>query len=227
LNKTTFKWTDYTWNPITGCLHGCEYCYARKKATNPFFSKGFPYGFKPTFYPDRLGQPLKLKKPSKIFTVDMGDMFGDWVPAQWILDILAVMEKCPQHTFQILTKNPKRLQGFTYPENVWLGITVDEQKRTAGIVDLLKANSTIHFVSFEPLLEKIDCELHGLDWIIIGARTKPLLQPQKEWVESILRQARELGIAVFLKNNLQWLVKIQEFPKTKIDGRCPLQHIAG
>lgn len=79
MNKTKIEWTDYTWNPITGCLHGCDYCYARKIAER--FPKAFPQGFAPAFHQERLQEPIKLKKPSKIFTVSMGDMFGDGLPA--------------------------------------------------------------------------------------------------------------------------------------------------
>jgi len=86
INCTGIEWTDYTWNPITGCLHGCPYCYAKKITKR--FPKNYPNGFNPTFYPERLDDPGKVKKPSMIFTVSMGDMFGSWVDIAWIEKII-------------------------------------------------------------------------------------------------------------------------------------------
>jgi protein gp37 len=108
MNRTKIEWTDYTWNPITGCLHGCEYCYARKIAAR--FKKVFPNGFEPTFHQERLRDPFDVKKPSKIFTVSMGDMFGEWVHGKWITQVFDVMGACNWHTFLVLTKNPKGIR---------------------------------------------------------------------------------------------------------------------
>ena len=86
MNKTKIEWTDYTWNSITGCEYNCFYCYARRIAMR------FNGHFKPTFHPDRITQPHKLKKPSKIFVCSMVDLFGDWIPDLWIEAVLATIK---------------------------------------------------------------------------------------------------------------------------------------
>jgi len=142
----------------------------------------------------------------------MGDLFGEWVPREWIEAVLHIVGKAYWHTFLFLTKNPKRYLDFQFPRNAWIGTTIDTQKRAENLKWLLQADATVKFVSFEPLFEKIDIDLHGVDWIIIGAQTKPEVQPPKEAVEKLLSQADELDIPVFMKNNLKFTVKRREFP---------------
>ena len=196
MNKSKIEWTDYTWNPVTGCLHGCNYCYARRIAERfgreyksfknnkglnildkPFESytkcmdisiDPYPYGFEPTFYKYRLDEPQKIKKPSKIFVSSMGDLFGDWVPDEWIGQILQVIEKCSQHKFLFLTKNPKRYldideQGFANPDRVWLGTTVTSNKDIDRALELLKLPKHYNtFLSIEPLLGPVDLDKYEL-----------------------------------------------------------------
>lgn len=227
MNRTKIEWTDFTWNPITGCLNSCPYCYARKIAKR--FPNIFPNGFKPTFHEDRLTEPYKLKKSSKIFTCSMGEIFGAWVPQEWVSKIFRVIIDCgpmstvkghPNHIFQILTKCPHNFSSFfailnyRLPPNMWLGVTIDRQnaayKKRFLTDGVLKGG--VKFISFEPLLEEINIDLEGIDWIIIGAQTNPYKPPRKEWVQKLIDQARELDIPVFLKDNLRWHEKIQEFP---------------
>lgn len=127
--KTKIDWCDSTWNPVTGCLNGCKYCYAEKIAnrfSDPsnrgllFLADDFtyetsikpkyayPYGFRPSFHRYRLDEPEKMKKSSKIFVVSMGDLFGDWVPDEWIQKVFDACKKAPWHKYLFLTKNPKR-----------------------------------------------------------------------------------------------------------------------
>lgn len=208
MNKTKIEYCNYTWNPVTGCLHACDYCYARRIALR------FWGNFAPKFHLERIYEPLKLREPSIIFAVDMGDLFGEWVPSKWIYDVLHVAEKACWHKFIFLTKNPKRLTEFVYPANVWLGVTVDRQKRVEGIKSLLATNAKVKFVSFEPLLENVNLDLNGLNWIIIGAQTNPERQPEKEWVDKLVTQARQNDIKVFMKNNLNFAPKFQELPES-------------
>ena len=222
MNKTKIEWTDYTWNPITGCHHGCPYCYARKKAENPFYKRAFPYGFEPHFYHERLNEPLKLKNPSKIFTVSMGDMFGDWVPKLWIDLIFDQMKQSPNHTFQILTKNPGRINkvvsGDMYSQNIWLGTSVEGNGIENRIHELKKVPQFHKFVSFEPLQGMIMSDLSGIEWVIIGAQTNPTKYPPSEAIQSVLYRAKD--IPVFFKNNMKGCPGVtdrmfrQEFPTT-------------
>lgn len=204
MNRTKIEWTDYTWNPITGCNHGCEYCYARKIAER--FPKAFPKGFEPAFHEDRLSEPRGLRKPAKIFTVSMGDMFGEWVPVRWIAPIFMVMNDCPQHTFQILTKNPKRINeiisGDLYTQNIWLGTSVENDNGLSRIDEIRKVPRFKKFVSFEPLLEDINPDLADIDWVIIGPQTNPDKLPEWDWVETIIEEADYQEIPIFVKNNI-------------------------
>ena len=196
LNKTKIEWTDYTWNPVTGCKHGCYYCYAKR------ISMRFRGHFEPTIHRERLMQPYKLKKPSKIFVCSMADLFGDWVPREWIETIIGTINLSPQHTFQFLTKNPKRYKEFTYPENVWLGVTVDHP--SSQRIDLLKRVwAPVRFISFEPILgdmSKLDLSL--IDLCIIGRDTSPGAEfPKKEWIDSVKHKN------IFLKNNIKECIR--------------------
>ena len=234
MNKTKIEWTDYTWNPISGCKRGCFYCYARKTAERFRGTKAFPNGFEPTFHKEKLKEPFKIRKRSKIFVCSMGEMFGPWVKMEWIMSILCVIRKS-YHTFQILTKYPERASYWNFPKNVWLGVTVENALELPRIHKLKKSNARIKFVSFEPLLssmqdpfyggyESLRMKLDGIDWVIIGAQTNPLRIPEKEWVKGIVEICKEKGIPVFTKDNLfrdqygyhfhpRWEEKIQEFPK--------------
>lgn len=214
MNRTKIEWTDYSWNPITGCLHGCWYCYARKLATR--FPKVFPNGFEPTFHPERLKEPWELKKPSKIFVCSVADLFAPWTPFMWRVQVLEAIEKCPiRHTFQLLTKNPELIYDYEFPENVWVGATVTNYWEREKIDDLREVNAKIKFVSFEPLLSNFpDLDLHDIQWVIIGKLTgSRKVKLEKWWVEDLIQKARSQNIPIFVKNNVGWPVKIQEFPK--------------
>jgi len=223
MNRTAIEWTDYTWNPITGCT-GCEVaevCYARKFAQRLRGRFGYPQDepFKPTFHPDRLDEPLKIKKPSRIFTCSMGDVFSEGVRVWWIRKVIRTMQQCPQHTFQILTKKPHRIPAtIDFPPNCWLGVSITGGSTAWRLSELLDEGVSAHirFASFEPLLSYDgSISLKGLDWVIIGAQTNPYRPPKKEWVDEIIHECRALGIPVFLKDNLQPIYGedlIQEFP---------------
>lgn len=216
MNPTKIEWTDYTWNPVTGCQKGCIYCYARDIANR--FSAEFPVGFEPRFIPDRLTEPAKKRRPSRIFAVSMGDLFGAWVPDEWIEAVFAAVRASPRHTFQFLTKNPARYAGLELPRNGWYGATVDRAAGLARLEDLRDLDA-ITFVSFEPVLGPIDPDLSGIDWAIVGALSRssrnPAMLPDREWVTAIMDRAREAGAAVFLKDSLEDLGigRIQEYPR--------------
>ena len=202
------EWCDATWNPITGCLHDCWYCYAQKIALR------FQGHYQPTIHYDRLKEKMP-KKSSKIFVGSMADMFGDWVDPVWIKWVLEIVKKNPQHTFQFLTKNPKRYSEFEFPKNCWLGLTLD--KPSGRKLFILKQQPNYTFISFEPLCDDMsDINLKGIDWVIIGAMTgmgKRNIIPKKEWIEYLIKEAEKYNIPVFIKDNVKWSKKIQKFPE--------------
>lgn len=223
MNKTKIEWCDYTWNPITGCKNNCWYCYARKMAVNDYYKKGFPNKFEPSFYRERLEEPLKIKKPSRIFVCSMADLFGDWVYNTWIRSILEVVEHCPQHTFMFLTKNPKRYEKFNFPKNCWLGVTVTGRGDWYNAASLhMLQRDNLKFISIEPILDVIDTSYFWLaDWIILGGLTPKPVHKQK-WIKDFFDVGKRIdslcgrvsGSPVFMKNNLNWKGKLrQEYPE--------------
>lgn len=249
MNKSKIEWCDYTWNPITGCLHGCEYCYARRIAERfaPKLDNGkiacsgnnheikdtnipFSFGFDPTFYKNRLEEPMKLKKPSKIFVCSMADLFGEWVPDEWIREVFKTCEAAPQHTYMFLTKNPKRYGELCIKnklpkhKNFWYGTTTVTPDK-----EFFYSLNYNTFVSIEPILSQfqtIGNEIYHVvcDWVIIGAETgnrKDKVIPKREWIEILVNQCRNNNIPVFMKNSLKdiWNGElIQEFPK-EMEGK--------
>jgi protein gp37 len=228
--------------PITGCTKGCDYCYARKMATNPFYAKAFPYKFEPHFYPERIRELCKIPAGSKVFVCSMGELFGD--NPEWTKEVFLAIENHPKLTFQLLTKRPENLIKWEFPDNVWIGASATDAsmftKAWEGLKDV-KAN--VKFISFEPLLNwdmsfedtKWTLKTAGINWIIIGQRTphSGLTEPCISWIAEIVESADNLNIPVFLKNNLQDLLPHiapfvtnpfrntilglrQEFPKSEV-----------
>lgn len=231
MNRTKIEWTDISWNPLTGCDHGCWYCYAYKLFTR------FHRSFTPTYYPERLKEIYNLKKPTErnnqhrkpwiakafptnwlIFTCSVADLFASWTPKEWRDNILnTIWTCCTSHIYQLLTKNPEQIPSDEFPCNVWVGATVTNQQADYCNIDAVrKVKATVKFVSFEPLLAPLprNVKLKGLDWIIIGKLTgsrKVRLDPQ--WVEDIVERADVCGIPVFLKDSLKWPDARREFPE--------------
>lgn len=164
----------------------------------------YPFGYDCTLYPERLNQPLKVKKPGRIFVVDVGDLFGSWVPKDWIDQVLEITKQCPQHTFQFLTKNPKRLLEFKFGQNCWVGTSINSNKDAKKADILEKVSAPVKYLSIEPLLGEVVFDLSAFQWLIVGAQTgkNPPL-PDNNWVDAILRQAARLKIPVFMKDNLK------------------------
>jgi len=219
LQKTRIEWADRVWNPIVGCRNHCSYCYA--EALCKRFQK--PWGldpddpFKPIFLPERLEAPLKLEKPSKIFMMSMGELWGSWVPYKWKDQILGVVGEAHQHTFLNLTKNPNGMLNYQrkypmdFPENMWIGVSVDTMAGTSRILELRQVYAPGRkFVSFEPLLENVamgrDYSLEGIDWVIIGALSKgrEKVQPDPTWTMNIVADCIMRDIPIFMKDNLRW-----------------------
>ena len=232
MNKTNIEWCDYTWNPVTGCLGPkgdgvrCPYCYAHRLAKGrlrkPYLNGACITGteddpFAPRFWPERLEEPLRLKEPSRIFVCSQGDLFGGWVEKLVIASVLNFVQACPQHTFMFLTKWPQNLARWKWPPNAWVGATATQSFLIAQAAEELKrVEAPVKYLSIEPLLGQLDYPnaFVGLDWIIVGAQTGPgAMPPKRLWVEDIIEAADRKGAAVFLKDNLNWPEKRQEFPK--------------
>jgi protein gp37 len=141
-----------------------------------------------------------------VFVCSMADLFGDWVPAEWINAILDVCRRTPQWKYLFLTKNPKRYLEFQFPENSWLGTTIDRQSRVRPAIEAFgQLEHGVKFVSCEPMLEELDFESFPFDWCIIGGMSqtgRPPLQPVWSWVEGLMTTAREAGAKIYHKPNL-------------------------
>lgn len=213
-NRTNenIEWASWTWNPVTGCKHGCNYCYARDIAMR------FNGSFEPKFHRNRLTAPRNTPLPDSsfpgdfnVFVCSMADLFGDWVPQEWIDAVLEVVRQASQWNFLFLTKNPKRLVGIDWPFNAWVGTTVDIQARVKTAEDVFRQiKAAVKFVSCEPLLEELTfSDLRVFDWVITGGCRRPgqnpkeADQPDWNWVLSLDKQARKAGCMRYWKPNLK------------------------
>jgi len=217
MNKTAIEWTNYTWNPVTGCKNGCWYCYGKRIRER--FNPGIPWT-QLMHFDERLEDPIKVKKPVKIFVGSMTDMLAPWYRDRDVKYVLEVIKRCPQHTFQFLTKNPERYAKYNFPKNCWLGTTVTCEKEKTRAITLKKLKvDNVKFVSLEPLMdESVSYYNFMLDWVIIGAMTgagSHKYRPKKEYVELLIKVARETEVPLFLKNNLKWKEEIKEYPCDK------------
>lgn len=207
------EWTEATWNPAVGCTKissGCKHCYAEAMAVRlkAMGTPGYENGFKLTILPDRLGEPLRRKKPTVYFVNSMSDLFHQSIPDAYIEQVFDVIARSPQHTFQVLTKRAERMATYfrsrPVPRNAWLGVTVEDRKHGVPRIDKLREiDATIRFLSVEPLLEDIgEINLINIHWVIVGGESGPKSRPMKiEWADSIRQQCEELDVAFFFK---QW-----------------------
>ncbi len=241
MKNTKIEWCDSTWNPVVGCYHGCEYCYAHKIANrfstqdkNHTFIDGhpigkihelenpatvnetgrispYPFGFEPTFHRYRLNQPKTWHEPQTVFVCSMADLFGEWVPDEWIMEVFAVCEKVPQHRYLFLTKNPQRYIDLASAgklpakDNMWYGTTV-----TTPDEPFFYGRAWHTFVSIEPILRDYSGEIsHMCDafvqWVIVGAETgnrKDKVVPEASWIKAIEQTCAERHVKLFMKDSL-------------------------
>ena len=205
--KTAIEWTDKTWNPTVGCNKvspGCKNCYA--EALTKRFYKQYPDGFKFTIHPQRLNEPRRWRKPSRVFVNSMSDLFHERMPFGFLQEIFHVMEECPQHVFQILTKRHERLvelaPELNWPKNVWMGVSVENQNYAHRVDCLKQVPAAVRFLSCEPLLGPLKLNLEEIHWVIVGGESGHGHRPiQANWVRDVRDQANVLGVAFFFK---QW-----------------------
>ena len=153
---TTIEWTEVSWNPVTGCTKissGCANCYAERmaKRLQAMGNKNYMHGFDVTLQPHMLDLPLSWKSPRQIFVNSMSDLFHEAIPFDYIQQIFSIMRQAKQHTFQVLTKRSKRLLELSdkiiWPENVWMGVTVENIDVVHRIDNLRGTNAKIKFLS--------------------------------------------------------------------------------
>src|SRR5581483_8211623 len=168
------EWTEATWNPTIGCTKvspGCDRCYAERITRR--FPKNFPNGFDLTLRPSALDLPLRWRAPRTIFVNSMSDLFHVDVPDAYIRDVFDVMRRCPQHTFQVLTKRATRLASLaprlTWSPNIWMGVSVESPEYVWRVDALRRVPAAVRFISAEPLLAGLpQLNLEGIQWLIAG-----------------------------------------------------------
>jgi protein gp37 len=212
MKTTKIEWTEKVWNPSIGCdkvSAGCKFCYAEvfAKRLQAMTMDDYKDGFEFKILPHRLEEPIKIKKPTKFFVNSMSDLFHENMPFEYLDMIFNVIKKTPQHIYQVLTKRDRVMlnyfSGKEVPENVWLGVSVENSTFKKRIDSLRNIKSKIRFISFEPLIGAVkEVNLSGIHWAIVGGESGLRARPiKKEWVEEIFRQCKEQEVAFFFK---QW-----------------------
>lgn len=224
-DKTTIEWTDATWNPTTGCTQvspGCDHCYALTLSERFRGVPGhyFENGFDVQLRPDKLDQPLRWKRPRRIFVNSMSDLFHDDIPELYIASVFDVMAQASQHTFQLLTKRHGRMRsllrrwihedGMVMPPNVWLGVSVENQQwADIRIPALLETPAARRFLSCEPLLGSVSLFANTkidtgtlVDWVIVGGESGRGARPMDiRWARGLRDECTAYGIPFHFK---QW-----------------------
>jgi len=245
--SSAIEWTEATWNPVVGCVKvsaGCKNCYAERMAArlagvalaarNKGISSGRTANYIGTVNSDghwsgrvvldyqAIYQPLKWRTPKIIFVNSMSDLFQEGVPLEFIKEVFRVMNSCPQHTFQILTKRPeiaaKLAPQLLWSKNIWMGTSIEDSRFVCRVQELRKIKAHVRFLSLEPLIGPIpNLPLTGIDWIIVGGESGPGAREMRgEWVRKIRDRCLARGVPFFFK---QWGgVNKKRFGRT-LDGR--------
>lgn len=237
-NNSSIEWTEATWNPVAGCSilsPGCTNCYAMRMArrleamgqkkyagTTRVSGGRAKWNGKINIDQNSLDLPLKWKTPKTIFVNSMSDLFHDDVPLSFIKDVFTTMRTARQHTFQILTKRSARLadisEDLPWPNNVWMGVSVESQAYISRIDDLRRTRAAVKFLSLEPLLGPLDhLDLRSIDWAIAGGESGPNARPMlPDWVRSIRDQCTAANVAFHFK---QWGGVQKKLAGRMLDGR--------
>jgi len=212
MNKSKIEWTESTWNPVSGCnkvSRGCDNCYAERmaKRLQAMGTKGYENGFEVTLHPHVLEKPFRMKKSQIIFVNSMSDIFHDKIPDEYIIKIFETMNKAYWHTFQVLTKRPKRLEKIAnklkWTSNIWMGVTVEGNEYIDRVDYLRNCPANIKFLSIEPLIDSVNkLDYTGIDWVIVGGESGYGARVlEKRWVTEVKNRCLELNIPFFFK---QW-----------------------
>ncbi len=212
MSKSKIEWTESTWNPVTGCTKistGCKNCYAERMANRlkAMGQSNYKNGFKLTLHEHILNYPLQWKKPKSIFVNSMSDLFHEEIPDEFIIKVFDIMKQAHWHRFQVLTKRSVRLKEIAsllnWPDNVWMGVSVENEKEKYRINDLREVPAFIRFLSLEPLLGFLGAfNLNNIDWVIVGGESGPGARHMKDdWVIEIKDQCIRQDVPFFFK---QW-----------------------
>lgn len=222
-NKTTdaVDWASWTWNPVTGCEHGCEFCYARAIAHSERMAPYYPNKFEPTFHEYRLAAPANTTIPKssdptdgRVFVCSMADLFGKWVPVEWIRKVFDACLATPEWEYLFLTKWPARYSQMPLIENAWYGASVIQQSDVSRIetaMQKIESDKVVKWISLEPMLGPVT--FNDLSWcnlVVIGAQTStsqptgPVgsFSPKFDWIVNVINQCREADVPYYLKANL-------------------------
>jgi protein gp37 len=216
------SWASWTWNPVTGCNHGCKFCYAREIAHSDRMAAVYPFQFAPAYHDYRLSAPANTKRPAsnhapdgRVFVCSMADLFGKWVPDKWIKSVFDAAIESPEWEYLFLTKWPKRYAMLTDLPKAWFGASIikegDVERVTKDMTSFDVHAGIVRWVSLEPMLEPIVFgDLSWCDLVVIGAQTSTrqpdgfvdAFSPPFEWVADVVAQCRAAGVPYYLKPNL-------------------------
>ncbi|MCA1703932.1 MAG: phage Gp37/Gp68 family protein [Actinobacteria bacterium] len=225
-DRTAIEWTETTWNPSTGCTRvsaGCDNCYAERLAArlkamgNPRYAAGFDV----VEHWDLIDRPLSWRRPRVVFVNSMSDLFHPSVSSDFIVRVFETMRSTPRHTYQILTKRPKRASllssRLAWPTNVWLGVSVEDQSAVWRIDVLREVPAHLRFLSCEPLLGPLELDLSQIGWVIAGGESGPgarVVDPL--WITAIRDQCVLAEVPFFFK---QWGGRTPKTGGRELDGR--------
>ena len=227
MRNSKIEWTESTWNPVTGCTKlsaGCVNCYAERMARrlHAMGQPNYRNRFTVTCHEHVVEQPLTWKTPRTIFVNSMSDLFHEDVPESFIAAVFSVMKQAHWHRFQVLTKRDERLaelaRRLEWPENIWMGVTVENKKVKYRISSLRGVPAAVRFLSIEPLLESLGrINLKGIKWVIVGGESGPgAREMRKAWVDEIKRHCDAARVPFFFK---QWGGVNKKKAGRLLDGR--------
>ncbi|ADR20245.1 hypothetical protein MATR_21390 [Marivirga tractuosa] len=227
--QSSIEWTEMTWNPTTGCdkvSAGCKFCYAEvmSKRLKAMGIEKYQNGFDIKIHEEELKKPYSWKKPRVVFVNSMSDLFHPDVPVDFIQKVFKVMKENPQHVFQLLTKRPEILKYYDsegwldWSHNIWMGISVEDE-RVMDRIDLLRdTNARVKFLSCEPLIGPLpNMNLEKIDWVIVGGESGRKPRPMDtDWVTDIKDQCKKANVAFFFK---QWGGTNKKKTGRELEGR--------
>ena len=225
--RSGIEWTETTWNPVTGCTkisHGCKFCYADRmaKRLQAMGLDKYRNGFSVTVHPSTLKDPMKWRKPRLVFVNSMSDLFHEEVPIPFIKAVFNTMNQASHHTFQVLTKRPRRVLeidgDLTWSPNIWLGTSIESQRWQFRLEQLRATGAWTKFLSLEPLLGPLpNIPIHGIDWVIVGGESGPGARPMEaDWVREIRDSCLQKHVPFFFK---QWGGVFKKRTGRTLDGR--------